>query len=261
MLTKSLETAQKRVEGNNYDMRKHLLEYDDVINKQREVIYKKRNDILENDSIHESVLDSFYNCIADLVESHIISESKLTEKDYSEILEYFNSELIKKDIELDEINGLKSDDLIEFLYNKLVEEYDNKIKESEVPEEIKNEFEKAISLRVIDTHWMEHINSMSNLREGIYLRGYAQENPLRAYTEEGYEMFQNMLSTIDKQITTYLIKAEIRKNTERKQTEKVIVNNDKSKDKAKTPKKVDKIGRNELCPCGSGKKYKQCCGK
>ena len=143
--------------------------------------------------------------------------------------------------------------------NKFKEEYTNKIKE--VPEVVTNEFEKAISLRIIDTHWMEHINTMAHLEEGIGLRGYAQENPIRAYTQEGFELFNNMLDTIDRQITTYLLKAEIRQNTERKQVVKGEAVNDSSKLNKKQPKKVSKIGRNDPCPCGSGKKYKQCCGK
>ena len=124
-----------------------------------------------------------------------------------------------------------------------------------------DEFEKAISLRVIDTHWMDHINAMSLLREGIYLRQYAQENPLQAYTAEGYEMFDNLLATIDMDISRYLLNAEIRQNTEREQVIKGTPNEDKSKTKKQTPKRVKKIGRNDPCPCGSGKKYKQCCGK
>ena len=126
---------------------------------------------------------------------------------------------------------------------------------------MRDEFEKAVSLRVIDTHWMEHINTMSHLREGIHLRGYAQENPLRAYTSEGFELFDNLLATIDKDTTFYLMKAEVRQNTERKQVAKGEAVTDSNKEKKRTPKKVKKIGRNEPCPCGSGKKYKNCCGK
>ena len=128
-------------------------------------------------------------------------------------------------------------------------------------EELRNEFEKAISLRVIDNHWMDHINAMSLLREGIYLRQYAQENPLQAYTTEGYEMFDNLLASIDQDISRYLLNAEIRQNIEREQVIQGTPNEDKGKVKKQTPKRVKKVGRNEMCPCGSGKKYKQCCGK
>ena len=117
-------------------------------------------------------------------------------------------------------------------------------------------------LRVIDTHWMEHINTMSHLREGIHLRSYAQNNPLREYTSEGYKLFDELLSKIDAQTTTYLLKAEVRQNSERqKVSDKVSTNEVKEKIGKQQPKKTNKIGRNEPCPCGSGKKYKQCCGK
>ena len=108
---------------------------------------------------------------------------------------------------------------------------------------------------------MEHINTMSHLREGIHLRGYAQENPLRAYTKEGYDLFDQLLMTIDRETTVYLMKAEIRQNVERKQVIKGEAVSNKEKEAKSTPKRVSKVGRNELCPCGSGKKYKQCCGK
>ena len=146
-----------------------------------------------------------------------------------------------------------------YIYNIVEKEYNNKLKD--IPTEIANEFEKAISLRVIDTHWMEHINTMDHLREGIGLRGYAQENPLRAYTTEGFALYEEMLSTIDKETAMYLLKAEIRQNIERKQVVKGEAKGDRNKTKKAEPKKVTKIGRNEPCPCGSGKKYKQCCGK
>ena len=128
-------------------------------------------------------------------------------------------------------------------------------------EEVANEFEKAISLRVIDTHWMNHINTMSHLREGIGLRSYAQENPLRAYTNEGFELYDELLNTIDQETTMFLLKSEIRQNIERKQVVKGKAVTDNNKTKKATPKRVNKIGRNDPCPCGSGKKYKQCCGK
>ncbi len=258
-LSRSIESAQKRVEGNNFDTRKHLLEYDDVINNQRMIIYGQRNRILDSDSIHSMTLDHFKNHISNIVNSHLIDSNKLTGLDVTEILESVNENLLKNDLSVDELEELDSESLIETIYEHVVEEYEEKIKE--FPEELKNEFEKAISLRVIDTHWMDHINAMSLLREGIYLRQYAQENPLQAYTAEGYEMFDNLLATIDMDISRYLLNAEIRQNTEREQVIKGTPNEDKSKTKKQTPKRVKKIGRNDPCPCGSGKKYKNCCGR
>ena len=258
-LSRSIESAQKRVEGNNFDTRKHLLEYDDVINNQRMIIYGQRNRILDSDSIHSMTLDHFKSHITNIVNSHLIDSNKLTGLDVSEILETVNENLLKKDLSVDELEELDPESLIETIYEHVVEEYEDKIKD--FPDELKNEFEKAISLRVIDTHWMDHINAMSLLREGIYLRQYAQENPLQAYTAEGYEMFDNLIATIDMDISRYLLNAEIRQNTEREQVIKGTPNEDKSKVKKQTPKRVKKVGRNDPCPCGSGKKYKQCCGK
>ena len=258
MLSNSIESAQKRVEGNNFDIRKTLLEYDDVINKQREIIYEKRNEILDSESIHETVLKTFKDYINDLVESHLINEPVLTEQDLHEITNFVNKELLKKPLEFSALENKSSDEVVEYISNLIIDEYNDKIKD--IPKEIANEFEKAISLRVIDTHWMEQINTMSHLREGIQLRGYGQENPLRAYTNEGFELFDELLSVIDKDITNYLLKAEIRQNIERKQVAKGQAN-DGGKVKNNKPKHVQKIGRNAPCPCGSGKKYKNCCGK
>ena len=258
-LSRSIESAQKRVEGNNFDTRKHLLEYDDVINNQRMIIYGRRNQILDSESIHSITLEHIKNHISNIVNSHLVDSNKLTGLDVTEILETVNENLLKNDLSVDELEELDSESLIETIYEHVVEEYEEKIKD--FPDELKNEFEKAISLRVIDTHWMDHINAMSLLREGIYLRQYAQENPLQAYTAEGYEMFDNLLATIDMDISRYLMNAEIRQNTEREQVIKGTPNEDKSKVKKQTPKRVKKVGRNEPCPCGSGKKYKNCCGK
>ena len=258
MLSSSVETAQKRIEGNNYDMRKTILQYDDVINKQREVIYEMRNEILDTEDIHTVVIDMINNYVESLVESHIEPEGYLTIDDLTEILEAIN-QVVKNNITIEELGEQKADIVTKTLCDKVVGEYETKL--AEIPSEIVSEFEKAISLRVIDTHWMEHINTMSILKEGIHLRGYAQENPLRAYTSEGYELFEDLLDTIDKETTTFLLKAEVRQNTERKQVVKGEAANDESKTNKKTPKRVEKVGRNDPCPCGSGKKYKQCCGK
>ena len=258
--TKSIGTAQKRVEGNNFDIRKNLLQYDDVMNNQREIIYEKRNRILDNESIHEMVLTTFRHHIEDLVKSHIAPEGYLTEDDYKDIMEFANENLLKKDLKIKDIEGQKEEELIDYLSKLVIKEYEDKIKD--IPEEVTQEFEKVITLQVLDNYWMEHINTMSHLREGIHLRGYAQEDPLRAYTMEGFDLFDSMLQKIDKDVSIFLLKAEIRQNIERKEPAKKLLTND-SEDKVskKQPVKKQKIGRNDPCPCGSGKKYKQCHGK
>ena len=258
-MTKNVESAQKKVEGNNFDIRKSLLQYDDVMGKQREIMYERRNEILDSDSIHESIINLIKDHIYNLVMSHLVEQPELLEFDCSEICEYVNENLLKNsNMKLSEIINKSTDEVIQILEDKIIGEYENKIKD--LPEEIVNDFEKVIALRVIDTHWMEHINTMDHLKEGIGLRSYAQNNPLVEYTNEGFQLFDEMLDTINREITKYLLKAEIKQNLERKEVVKPTGTND-SKDRVKTTRKVEKIGRNEPCPCGSGKKYKQCCGK
>ena len=257
--TNAIGTAQMRVEGNNFDTRKQLLQYDNVINNQREIMYHKRNEILDSESIHGTVLETIRNHISDTVNSHLDETNKINDESLKDIISYVNENLLKYDISNKEVRSLKSDEIIDYIYEKVVKEYEQKL--ADIPTEIKNEFEKVISLNVIDKYWMENINTMAHLREGIHLRSYAQEDPLRAYTVEGYDLFDQMLQRIDKEITLFLVRAEIRQNLERKETVKNKLAND-GKDAAKqAPKQTSKIGRNEPCPCGSGKKYKQCCGK
>ena len=256
-LTKSIETAQKRVEGNNYDIRKSLLDYDNVLNEQREIIYNKRNEIIDNESISQTVIDTFKETINVLCENHIAPEGHLTENDKSEIVEYVNTNFLKKqNLKIEDIIDLKDKDVPEYISSLVIKDYEEKVKGLPV----RNEFERAISLRVIDSNWVEHMNTMEHLKEGIGLRGYSQTNPVQAYTMEGFELFDKLLDKIDNDISVFLLKAEIRQNTEMKQTIKGSANDGKEKIKS-TPKKVTKIGRNDPCPCGSGKKYKNCCGK
>ena len=257
--TNSITTAQKRVEGNNFDIRKSLLQYDDVMNNQREIIYEKRNTILDSDSIHEMVINSFKNHITDLVNSHLYPEGHLTNEDFEEIVEFANQNLLAKDIKISDINALSPDGAIDKLSELVISEYEEKLKD--IPTPVTAEFEKVITLQVLDNYWMEHINTMSHLREGIHLRGYAQEDPLRAYTMEGFDLFDSMMQKIDKDVSIFLLKAEIRHNVERKPAAKKMMTNDGKEEAKKAPKRVNKIGRNDPCPCGSGKKYKMCCGK
>ena len=259
MLSKSIENAQKKVEGNNYDTRKHLLDYDNVVSEQRTIIYRKRNELLDAETVREIVLDTIHNHICDLVEKHIAPEGKLTQNDNSEIIEYVNTNLLRKTkMEESSLDGKKIDDVEEVIYNAVVSEYEQKTKD--YANEI-DAFERFVSLRVIDEAWIEHITTMEHLKEGIGLRGYAQTNPLQAYALEGYNLFQDLLESIDQHITNFLLRAEVAQNSVvRKQTKRASANDGKQHVSA-GPKKSTKIGRNDPCPCGSGKKYKQCCGK
>ena len=258
-ITRSVETAQKRVEGNNFDARKHLLQYDDVMGKHREIMYARRNEILDNEDVHNYVINTMKELIELLVRRHTNEHGVILEADCNEIVEYANENLLNNsNLKLSEILNKEINDIIDVIQNKVLKEYEEKIKE--LPDEIRKDFEKAISLQVIDNYWMEHINTMDHLREGVSLRGYANEDPLQAYIREGFELFDKMLDNICKDTTLYLLKAEIRQNLQAKQV-KGSTNEAKEQGVKKTIKKGKKIGRNDMCPCGSGKKYKQCCGK
>ena len=260
MLSKNIENAQKRVEGFNYDRRKALLDYDNVISRQREIIYERRNEILDQESIRDRILDTFKDYVSQEVKSHIPPEDKLTLNDIDNIMELFNANLLKsKKLTKKELENKSIDEIINYIYDIVCKDYEEKLKD--IPVEIQNDFEKAITLRIIDKNWMEQLDAMEHLKEGIGLRGYAQTNPLQAYALEGFELFDNMLAQVNREITTFLLKAEVRQNLERHENKNIKTNETKEETK-KTPRKVTKkIGRNEPCPCGSGKKYKQCCGK
>ncbi len=256
-LTKSIESAQKKVEGNNYDYRKSLLDFDNVLNEQREIIYARRDEILDNDSIHEKIIETFRNTIKNLVESHIPPENYLTDNDKLEIVEYVNTNFLKnQNLDIKSIENLSEQEIVDYIFDLVIKDYEKKM----ISSPLMNEFEKAISLRVIDSSWVDHMSAMEHLKEGIGLRGYAQSNPVQVYTMEGYEMFENLLNKIDNNIALFLLKAEVKQNSERKQTLQGNANDGKEKVKS-TPKHSVKIGRNDPCPCGSGKKYKNCCGK
>ena len=257
--TKAIESAQKKVEGNNYDTRKNLLDYDNVMNQQREIIYRRRNELIDAEDTKNLIYEVFEIRVADLIDAHIPPEGYLTEHDIEDVLEEVNNNLLKyQSIEDKDIKDKKPEEVIDYIVEKIKEDYEKKL--DTVPEVIVNEFQKAISLRMIDAAWVEHISTMEQLREGIQLRGYAQTNPLQAYTEEGFNIFDQMQQAIDARIATFLLKAEVNANVERKQTigEQGQIKENEGKQK---PIKKTKIGRNDPCPCGSGKKYKMCHGK
>ena len=258
MFSKSVETAQKKVEGNNYDMRKTLLDYDNIVSEQRKIIYEKRNEILDTDDIHLLIIEIFKDYVFEFVDSHMAPEGYLTENDLKAIENNFNTILKNQKLDLSNYKDKKEQETIDYVTEIVIKDYEEKIKD--VPKEMLDDFERYIALRVIDDAWVEHINSMEHLKEGIGLRGYAQTNPLQAYALEGYDIFDKMQDNIDANIVNFLLKLNV--NINRKPVQKGIANDGKEtlkKEPATNKKK--KIGRNDLCPCGSGKKYKQCCGK
>lgn len=257
--TKNIEMAQKKVEGNNFDYRKSVLEYDDVMSEQRQIVYDRRNQIIDEETIHSSIVDLIINMVENQVDSHQGEEKKLSDQGISELCEYINTNFLSANsITAKEIETKSNNEMTTYISDKIIKDFNKKIEE--LPEEVRNEFEKAVSLRVIDNAWVEHLNVMEHLREGIGLRGYAQSSPVQAYALEGFQIFEKLLENIDINIMKFLLKSEVRQNIERKQTIKGSAQDGKEKSKNK-PKKINKIGRNDPCPCGSGKKYKQCCGK
>ena len=260
MISKNIESAQKKVEGFNFDRRKALLDYDNVISKQREIIYERRNEILDKESIRDRVLDTFKTFVKNIIDAHLAPEGHLTDNDIDNIIEQFNANLLKKrKLTKNDFANKSNEELIDFIYDIVVDDYNKKLKD--IPEEIQNDFEKSISLRIIDKYWMNQLDEMEALKEGVGLRGYAQSNPLQVYALEGFEMFDNMMATINAEISNYLLNAEIRQNIEREEVKNIRTNDGKEGVKSKPKKAEKKVGRNDPCPCGSGKKYKQCCGK
>ena len=260
MISKNIESAQKKVEGFNFDRRKGLLDYDNVISKQREIIYERRNEILDKESIRDRVLETFKTFVQNQIDAHLAPEGYLTENDINNIIEQFNAHLLKrKKLTPDDFKNKSNEEIVNHIYDLVVEDYNKKLED--VPKEIQDDFEKSISLRIIDKNWMNQLDEMEALKEGVGLRGYAQSNPLQVYALEGFEMFDNMMATINAEISNYLLNAEIRQNIEREEIKNIRTNDGKEGVKSKPKKAEKKVGRNDPCPCGSGKKYKQCCGK
>ena len=259
MISNSIESAQKKVEGFNFDRRKALLDFDNVISKQREIIYERRNEILDQESIRDRVLSTFKEFVDNQIASHL-TDKVLTDNDIDNIMEQFNSHLLKrKKLTKNDFKDKTNEEISDYIYNIVIDDYNNKLKD--VPKEIQDDFEKSISLRIIDKYWMDQLDAMEELKEGVGLRGYAQSNPLQVFALEGFQMFDSMLASINAEISSFLLNAEVRQNIEREEVKNIRTNDGKEGVKSK-PKKADKkIGRNDPCPCGSGKKYKQCCGK
>lgn len=262
MITKAVESAQKRVEGNNFDTRKIVLQYDDVMNQQREVIYKQRRDILESDNIRDEVMNMIKPVIEHTVEAHCVEDIP-EDWDLQAIIDYVHANLLDEGaLTRDDIWGKEKDEIVETIYNKVVQAYDER--EQQLGETTMREFEKVIVLRAVDAKWMDHIDAMDHLRQGIHLRAYGGTDPLREYQFEGYEMFQSMITSIQEEVSKYIMKARIENNLERQEVVKGQTSSTSGggEEAAKRPvRREERVGRNDLCPCGSGKKYKQCHGK
>ena len=257
MLTKSIENAQKKVEGRNFGIRKHVLQYDDVMNKQRQVIYAERSSVLEGEDIHEYIQSMIKDRIGAAVEAY--TEDKKV--DYTELKHYlYTSFMPAESLEVEGLETLQGEELIEKIYEIALAIY--KEKEEVITTERIIEIERIIILKFVYSHWIDHIDAMDQLRQGIGLRALGQQDPVIAYKLEGFNMFDEMVDQIRQDTVRYLFGITIEKQpTERKQ----IVDVDTIEAPTDEPKqpvvKETKVGRNDLCPCGSGKKYKNCCGK
>ncbi|KKI61345.1 Protein export cytoplasm protein SecA ATPase RNA helicase [Staphylococcus warneri] len=265
MVSRAVESAQKRVEGNNFDARKRILEYDEVLRKQREIIYNERNDIIDNDDSSQVVDAMLRSTLQRGINYHINEEDD--NLDYQPFINYINDVFLQEgELKESEIKGKDSEDIFEVVWSKIEKAY---AKQKETLGDQMNEFERMILLRSIDSHWTDHIDTMDQLRQGIHLRSYAQQNPLRDYQNEGHELFDMMMQNIEEDTCKFILKSVVQveddiereKTTDFGEAKHVSAEDGKEKVKPQPIVKGEDIGRNDPCPCGSGKKYKNCHGQ
>lgn len=263
MLTRQVEAAQKRVEGNNYDTRKQVLQYDDVMREQREIIYTQRYDVITADrDLAPEIQAMIKRTIGRVVDGH--ARAKQDEK-LEAILNFAKYNLLPEDsITMEDLSGLSDKAIKEELFQRALKVYDSQVSKLRDEEAVK-EFQKVLILRVVDNKWTDHIDALDQLRNAVGLRGYAQNNPVVEYQAEGFRMFNDMIGSIEFDVTRLMMKAQIHEQ-ERPQAERHIsttATRNIAAHQASMPEYLDlsQIGRNELCPCGSGKKFKNCHGK
>ncbi len=259
ILSNSIENAQKKVEGKNFSIRKHVLQYDDVMNKQREVIYKERQKVLEGENMKDHIFGMAEGLVDSAVEIYTADGQFPEEWDLDGLKDYLYGQFLPKDsLNFGEIDDLTKESLKEIILKTANEVYADK--EVEVGEERMREVERVILLRIIDQKWMDHIDDMDQLKQGINLRAIGQQDPVRAYQVEGYDMFQAMTHSIQEDTVKNVFRVEKETTIERKAVAKPSTASH-GKVQQKTVVKGERIGRNDPCPCGSGKKYKKCHGK
>ncbi|WP_412519590.1 preprotein translocase subunit SecA [Staphylococcus simulans] len=264
MVSRAVESAQKRVEGNNFDARKRILEYDEVLRKQREIIYGERNSIIDNEESSDLVKTMMRSTLDRAIDYYV--DEDLDEIDYEPFINYVEDVFLHEgELEVSEIKGKDREDIFDTVWAKIEAAYEKQ--KANIPEQF-NEFERMILLRSIDSRWTDHIDTMDQLRQGIHLRSYGQQNPLRDYQNEGHQLFDNMMMNIEEDVSKYILKSVItvdddveRDKAKEYKGQHVSAEDGKEKVKAKPIVKGDQVGRNDPCPCGSGKKYKNCCGK
>lgn len=259
MITKSIETAQRRVENRNFDIRKHVLQYDDVMNQQRELIYQQRRQVLTGENLKENVLEMIEAGVERIVNAHAPEGVYPEEWDLIGLLEYAEQYFLPgHGLSPEDLEGMGRKELQNFLAERSREAYD--VREQELGEEAMREIERVVMLRIVDEKWMDHLDAMDQLREGIGLRAYGQKDPLIEYKFEGYEMFQNMIDSIQDDVVRYIFRVNV-VQPQQEQKRRVVENRYSEEGPKQPVRKENKVGRNEPCPCGSGKKYKKCCGR
>ncbi|EGO2803035.1 preprotein translocase subunit SecA [Enterococcus faecalis] len=270
MFTRQVESAQKRVEGNNYDTRKNVLQYDDVMREQREVIYAQRQEvIMEENDLSDVLMGMVKRTIGRVVDSHTQLEKE--EWNLDGIVDFAASTLVHEDtISKKDLENKSAEEIKDYLVARAQEVFEEKSQQLNGQEQLL-EFEKVVILRVVDTKWTDHIDAMDQLRQSVGLRAYGQNNPLVEYQTEGYSMYNNMVGSIEYEVTRLFMKSEIRQNVQREQVAQGQAEHPETEQDAaaqsntsakRQPVRVDKkVGRNDLCPCGSGKKFKNCHGR
>jgi preprotein translocase subunit SecA len=268
LISRAIENAQSKVEGHNFDIRKHLLEYDDVMNQQREVIYKQRRDLLMGENIHDTIEDMI-NEKSEETAAAFADERTLPEDwDHRGISDAVFKQFNHRLTPLDEntLDGLNQDGLAQAIYNQCRSAYAQR--ESVIGKEIMRHLERVVMLQTVDNLWKDHLLSMDHLKEGVGLRGYAQQNPLLVYKKEGFELFQDLIERIKEETLSILFRIQLAEHQslgemQRRQEQELTYSGGESTPAKKQPRRraSKKIGRNDPCPCGSGKKYKKCCGK
>ena len=264
LLSKAIETAQKKIESNNYGIRKNLLEYDQVMNDQREIIYNERRKVLDGESMRDTIISMTKSVVDKFVSLCVSDEQPCTEWDLNELNQILLPVIPIQPVELTEserVSRITKDQLVERLQKEAVEVYEKKEREFPDAEQIR-ELERVVLLKVIDKKWMDHIDDMDQLRQGIGLQAYGNKDPKVEYRISGFDMFDEMTAAIQEDTVKLLTHVQVQQKVEREQVAKVTGTN-KDDSMAKAPKKREdkKVYPNDPCPCGSGKKYKQCCGR
>ncbi|MGH4051844.1 MAG: preprotein translocase subunit SecA [Clostridium sp.] len=260
MVSGAIESAQKKVEGNNFDIRKNVVQYDDVMNQQREIIYRQRTEVLQGENIKGQIEEMMKDVIFAAVDSHLTSNEETLDEEVVSLVNYLEEIYIPKDmISTEELAKTSNDEIKDALLDLAHKMYD--AKEENFGEEQIREVERVILLRVVDSKWMDHIDAMEHLKQGIGLRAYKQQDPSQAYQMEGSDMFADMVEAIKIETIKYLFHVQIEKPPERERVAQITSTNHDDTIKKEPTKKETKQGRNDECACGSGKKYKNCCGR